>query len=83
MPFCRECGKEVDDDWLTCPYCSVSLTTSSRNISIQDSAIVGDISINNQKEIIDATSKGYKRAIYELKKEKEQLEYEKARAKGC
>jgi hypothetical protein len=22
MPFCRECGKEVQDDWVTCPYCS-------------------------------------------------------------
>ncbi len=22
MPFCRECGKEVQPDWVTCPYCS-------------------------------------------------------------
>ena len=24
MPFCRECGKEVQEDWVTCPYCSAS-----------------------------------------------------------
>ena len=24
MPFCRECRKEVQTDWVTCPYCSAS-----------------------------------------------------------
>jgi len=25
MPFCRECGKEINNEWVTCPFCSVSL----------------------------------------------------------
>ena len=25
MPFCRECGKEINNEWATCPFCSVSL----------------------------------------------------------
>ena len=22
MPFCRECGKEMSTEWVSCPYCS-------------------------------------------------------------
>ena len=29
MPFCRECGKKVQDDWVTCPYCSHSIKSAS------------------------------------------------------
>ena len=47
MPFCRECGKDVQDDWETCPHCSCSLTESSQSISIQDSAVGGDVVIND------------------------------------
>ncbi len=25
MPFCRECGKEVQAEWVTCPFCSSKL----------------------------------------------------------
>lgn len=25
MPFCRECGKEINNEWVWCPFCSVSL----------------------------------------------------------
>ena len=28
MPFCRDCGKEVHADWVTCPYCSASMAPS-------------------------------------------------------
>ena len=25
MPFCRECGKEVLNEWTTCPFCSETI----------------------------------------------------------
>ena len=44
MPFCRECGKEVQEDWVTCPYCSQPIgPPSSSNISLQDSVMTGDV----------------------------------------
>lgn len=27
VPFCRECGKEIQADWVSCPYCSSLLYT--------------------------------------------------------
>ena len=56
MPFCRDCGKEVQEDWKTCPHCSISLTESSQSISIQDSAISGNVSINNPTSIYSPTT---------------------------
>jgi len=29
MPFCRECGKEVQEDWNSCPYCNISTGTAT------------------------------------------------------
>jgi hypothetical protein len=26
MPFCRECGKEIDNEWVSCPFCSAKLS---------------------------------------------------------
>lgn len=64
MSFCRECGKEVQDDWKTCPHCSCSLTESSQSISIQDSVVSGDlITITNDSEAI---KQGYLEAKREL-----------------
>ena len=60
MPFCRECGKEVQDDWKTCPHCSCSLTESSQSISIQDSAVGGDVVINDSKAISSAVQSASK-----------------------
>ena len=64
MPFCRECGKEVQEDWKTCPHCSISLTESSQSISIQDSAVGGDIitTVNDS----EAIKQGYLDAKREL-----------------
>ena len=69
MPFCRECGKEVQNDWKTCPHCSSSLTESSQGISVQDSAISGDVIgvVNDPKAI----SEGYKQALKEIEEEKQ------------
>jgi len=33
MPICRECGKEIQEDWISCPYCSTSLTIKSGDAS--------------------------------------------------
>jgi len=56
MPFCRECGKEVETDWVTCPYCSQSIgppTDISANIS--DSIVMGDVTtVNDSKSITTA-----------------------------
>lgn len=52
MPFCRECGKEVQDDWVTCPYCSSSIGAPAvQNISLQDSAMSGDINFQQTHNV--------------------------------
>jgi len=63
MPFCRECGKEVQDNWVTCPFCSSNLPTTSVN----DSVVMGDIktTINDP----EAIKEGFKKALIETKKE--------------
>ena len=35
MPFCQNCGKELQDEWQTCPFCSVvaEAENKSENIS--------------------------------------------------
>jgi hypothetical protein len=45
VPFCRECGKEVQEDWVTCPHCSESIVPP-KTTGVQDSVIMGDVSIN-------------------------------------
>ena len=46
MPFCRECGKEVQADWVTCPYCSQPIgPPASQLMSVQDSVVAGDVNI--------------------------------------
>ena len=43
MPFCRECGKEVQDDWKTCPYCSADISYSTQSLSLNDTVVMGDL----------------------------------------
>jgi len=43
MPFCRDCGKEVQEEWTTCPFCSSSLEGLPQNLSLQDSVMTGDL----------------------------------------
>lgn len=46
MPFCRECGKEVQEDWISCPYCSKPIgPPATNNIGLKDSVVMGDVSI--------------------------------------
>ena len=51
MPFCRECGKEVQEDWVSCPYCSQSIVPPESNkIGLQDSVVMGDVSISENSQ---------------------------------
>jgi len=61
MPFCRECGKEVQREWKLCPFCGESQeigggeSDSSGPLQFQDSAMSGDIHhtvINNDVEAV-------------------------------
>ena len=66
MPYCRDCGKEVMDDWVVCPYCGSSQSNSEKSgddsqstgnpgIDFTDSAMSGDIHhtvINNDVEAV-------------------------------
>ena len=60
MPFCRECGKEVQATWKVCPHCtapqSVENSTQSTDMSLRDSVIGGDVTINqnNPEEMATA-----------------------------
>ena len=59
MPFCRECGKEVEHDWVTCPYCSQTIGPPDLNFqTVQDSVIMGDVNTNiNDSASISAAMK--------------------------
>tara|TARA_B100001741_G_scaffold300471_1_gene287765 strand:+ start:91 stop:624 length:534 start_codon:yes stop_codon:yes gene_type:complete len=47
MPFCRECGKQVEDDWVSCPFCSQPIgPPASAMLGLQDSVVMGDINIS-------------------------------------
>jgi hypothetical protein len=51
MPFCRECGNVVEEDWVTCPFCTHSIGPPASNSSspnIQDSVIMGDVNAGNE-----------------------------------
>lgn len=60
VPFCRECGKDVQATWKVCPHCaapqSVENSTQSTDVSLSDSVIGGDVTINqnNPEEIAAA-----------------------------
>ena len=45
MPFCRECGKAVEEDWVTCPYCSQAIGPPASAMHVQDSIVSGDVNI--------------------------------------
>jgi RNA polymerase subunit RPABC4/transcription elongation factor Spt4 len=50
MPFCRECGKPVEQEWNTCPFCSATIGSPNLSTEVSDSVVMGDIN-NNQKTI--------------------------------
>ena len=46
MVLCRKCGKEVQEDWITCPYCSTTIG------SLPDSNLQKTPATNVQKSIV-------------------------------
>tara|TARA_B100000700_G_C14928202_1_gene800567 strand:+ start:69 stop:854 length:786 start_codon:yes stop_codon:yes gene_type:complete len=50
MPFCRECGKPVENEWNTCPFCSAAIGPPNISSEVSDSVVMGDIN-NNQSTI--------------------------------
>jgi len=52
MSFCRECGKQVEDDWVSCPFCSQPIgPPASGMLDVQDSVVLGDINIGNSQNL--------------------------------
>ena len=57
MPFCRECGKGVEEDWVTCPFCSQPIgPPAARVAEISDSVVMGDVNVNDSAAISSAIS---------------------------
>tara|TARA_B100000575_G_C23004482_1_gene578761 strand:- start:233 stop:958 length:726 start_codon:yes stop_codon:yes gene_type:complete len=55
MPFCRECGKGVEEDWVTCPFCSQPIgPPAARVAEISDSVVMGNVNVNDSKSISTA-----------------------------
>jgi len=55
MPFCRECGKEVSEEWSHCPNCGSKQPVKDLfSINVQDSVITNEtnITIHNYPEVI-------------------------------
>ena len=54
MPFCRECGKQIEESWKVCPHCTAPI-----QIPITDSVVMVDNSttINNDTEVISSAMK--------------------------
>jgi hypothetical protein len=72
MSFCRECGKEVQDDWITCPFCSQDIgPPASNTIGLQDSVVMGDVSINDAStKCVNCESTGVTQIACSMCKEK-------------
>ena len=47
MPFCRECGGQVETTWKFCPHCNSSQQTAS--VSVQDGVIAVDVTITQNQ----------------------------------
>ena len=47
MPFCRECGKEVQGDWKSCPYCSSQIEGENNENQVQKDEQINDDNENN------------------------------------
>ena len=61
MPFCRECGKGVEEDWVTCPFCSQPIgPPAARVAEISDSVVMGDVNVNDSKSISTAVKSASK-----------------------
>ncbi len=87
MPFCRECGKEIEEDWKTCPYCSMTLIPEKSSIS--DTVIMGDYNVQTNIEskgnvknhiltLIDALNEGREDRALEIFELAKKIDYDLA-----
>jgi hypothetical protein len=60
MPFCRDCGKEVQDDWKLCPYCESPVNPSTpesapqpTEVNVTDSVVMGSIENTTNITVIE------------------------------
>jgi hypothetical protein len=63
MSYCRECGKGVEDAWVTCPFCSKKIGPPAVNpTKVSDSVIIGDINttVNDSSTISTALKQASK-----------------------
>lgn len=59
MPYCSECGKEVEKNWISCPYCSCDLGSSQQNkVTVNDSVVMGNVAINDVTRCANCESVG-------------------------
>ena len=59
VSYCRECGKEVQENWITCPYCSCDLGSSQQNkVTVNDSVVMGNVAINDVTRCVNCESTG-------------------------
>jgi predicted PilT family ATPase len=72
MPFCRECGKDVEHDWVTCPFCSQTIGPPALNSqTVQDSVIgqdfisPGSTKIETQTNVIGANAEEIAKIIHQ------------------
>jgi glutaredoxin len=71
MPFCRECGKEIQEDWKVCPYCEDHIDYLNQRVNISDAVVMGNISTTHHNDP-EAIGQGFKMAMKEIEEEEEQ-----------
>ena len=87
MPFCINCGKEVQEEWNICPFCSSPIQRQYSSVS--DSVIVNDYNIHNSIEfktdvnnhmltLIDALKDGREDRAIEILEIAKKVDYELA-----
>ena len=64
MPFCSECGEQVEATWKFCPHCNTKQQTAAVVIG-NDSVNSGDITINQMIDE-DSLKKSFKEVVSEI-----------------
>ena len=64
MPFCSECGEQVEATWKFCPHCNTKQQTAAVVIG-NDSVNTGDITVNQMIDE-DSLKKSFKEVVSEI-----------------
>jgi hypothetical protein len=56
VPFCRDCGEQVEQTWKYCPHCNIAQQDPS--VTVQDGVIAGDVTVS--KNITNINSENLK-----------------------